>query len=143
LWRATPADSGRFPARVEYDPDHEHASTSISADGQRYRTDLDSPQGHALGNVPETARDAIAAAGFFTVEVLIRTGLVRFLVFFVIDVMSRRVKHYHLERNPQGLGNGLIERRQDASVSSLTVGLPFSMSNTALLPTPARFASSS
>jgi transposase InsO family protein len=35
---------------------------------------------------------AIAASDFFTVEALTRTGLVRFLVFFVIDLKSRRVK---------------------------------------------------
>jgi hypothetical protein len=34
---------------------------------------------------------AIAATDFFTVEVLTRTGLVRYLVLFVIDLQTRRI----------------------------------------------------
>ena len=49
---------------------------------------------------------------------LTHAGLIRFLVFFVIDLKSERhlrwvigeyVKDYHLERNHQGLGNDLTE----------------------------------
>jgi putative transposase len=35
---------------------------------------------------------AIAAADFFSVEVLTLTGLVRYLVLFVIDLQTRRVQ---------------------------------------------------
>ncbi len=38
-----------------------------------------------------TNRSRIAAADFFSVEVLTRGGLVRYLVLFVIDLKSRRV----------------------------------------------------
>ena len=36
--------------------------------------------------------EAIAAADFFTVEVWTSIGLVRYLVFFVIDLSTRRVE---------------------------------------------------
>jgi integrase-like protein len=45
---------------------------------------------------------AIAAADFFTVEVLTRAGLIRFLVFFVIDLKSRRVKIAGIAPEPDG-----------------------------------------
>ena len=45
---------------------------------------------------------AIAAADFITVEVLTRAGLIRFLVFFVIDLKSRRVKLAGLAPEPDG-----------------------------------------
>jgi putative transposase len=45
---------------------------------------------------------AIAAADFFTVEVLTRVGLVRFLVFFVIDLKSRRVRVAGIAPEPDG-----------------------------------------
>jgi transposase InsO family protein len=67
---------------------------------------------------------AIAAADFFSVEVLTRGGLVRYLVLFVIDlkheclrhmvplgerhlraIVREFVEHYHAERNHQGLSN--------------------------------------
>ncbi len=35
--------------------------------------------------------EAIAAADFFTIEVWTRVGLLRYLVFFVIDLSTRRV----------------------------------------------------
>lgn len=46
---------------------------------------------------------AIAAADFFTVEVLTHVGRIRFLVFFVIDLKSRRVKIAGIAREPDGL----------------------------------------
>lgn len=45
---------------------------------------------------------AIAAADFFTVEVLTHAGLIRFLVFFVIDLKSRRVKLAGVAPEPDG-----------------------------------------
>jgi transposase InsO family protein len=45
---------------------------------------------------------AIAAADFFTVEVLTRAGLIRFLVFFVIDLKSRRVRIAEIAPEPDG-----------------------------------------
>jgi putative transposase len=45
---------------------------------------------------------AIAAADFFTVEVLGRGGLIRSLVFFVIDLKSRRVKIAGIVPDPDG-----------------------------------------
>ena len=74
--------------------------------------------------------DAIAAADFFTVEVLTVGGLVRYSVFFVMRRETRKVEiagitcigerhlrlavteyaeHYHAERPHRGLGNQLIE----------------------------------
>jgi hypothetical protein len=46
--------------------------------------------------------DAIAAADFFGVEVLTRGGLVRYLVFFVIELRTRRVHIAGIGCNPQG-----------------------------------------
>ena len=45
---------------------------------------------------------AIAAADFFIVEVLTHRGLIRFLVFFVIDLKSRRVKIAGIAPEPDG-----------------------------------------
>jgi putative transposase len=45
---------------------------------------------------------AIAAADFFTVEVLTHVGLIRFLVFFVIDLKSRRVRMVGMAPEPDG-----------------------------------------
>ncbi len=45
---------------------------------------------------------AIAAADFFTVEALTGVGLIRFLVFFVIDLKSRRVRIAGIAPEPDG-----------------------------------------
>jgi putative transposase len=45
---------------------------------------------------------AIAAADFFTLEALTHAGLIRFLVFFVIDLKSRRVKIAGVAPEPDG-----------------------------------------
>ncbi len=45
---------------------------------------------------------AIAAADFFAVEVLTHAGLIRFLVFFVIDLKSRRVRIAGIAPDPDG-----------------------------------------
>jgi putative transposase len=47
-------------------------------------------------------RGAIAAADFFSVEVLTHVGLIRFLVFFVIDLKSRRVRIAGIAPGPSG-----------------------------------------
>ena len=45
---------------------------------------------------------AIAATDFFTVEVLTRTGLVRYLVLFIIELESRRVEIAGIAPDPNG-----------------------------------------
>jgi hypothetical protein len=45
---------------------------------------------------------AIAATDFFSVEVLTRVGLVRYLVLFVIDLKTRRVEIAGIVRQPDG-----------------------------------------
>ena len=47
--------------------------------------------------------EGIAAADFFTVEVWTRVGLVRYLVFFVIDLSTRRVEIAGIAPVPNGL----------------------------------------
>jgi putative transposase len=47
--------------------------------------------------------EAIAAADFFTVEVWTRVGLIRYLVFFVIDLPTRRVEIAGIAPVPNGL----------------------------------------
>ena len=47
--------------------------------------------------------EAIAAADFFTVEVWTRVGLIRYLVFFVIDLSTRRVEIAGIAPVPNGL----------------------------------------
>ena len=45
---------------------------------------------------------AIAATDFFSVEVLTRTGLVRYFVLFIIDFQTRRVEIAGIARRPDG-----------------------------------------
>ena len=47
--------------------------------------------------------EVIAAADFFTVEVLSRVGLIRYVVFFVIDLPTRRVEIAGIAPIPAGL----------------------------------------
>jgi len=47
--------------------------------------------------------EALAAADFFTIEVWTRIGLVRYLVFFVIDLPTRRVEIAGIAPVPNGL----------------------------------------
>ncbi len=47
--------------------------------------------------------EAIAAADFFTVEVLSRVGLIRYVVFFVIDLPTRKVEIAGIAPIPDGL----------------------------------------
>jgi transposase InsO family protein len=44
----------------------------------------------------------IAAADFFSVEVLTRTGLVRYFVLFIIDLQTRRVEIAGIAKQPNG-----------------------------------------
>jgi hypothetical protein len=46
---------------------------------------------------------ATTAADFFTVEVLSWVGLVRYHVFFVMDLASRRVEIGGISRSPDGV----------------------------------------
>ncbi len=46
--------------------------------------------------------EAIAAADFFTIEVLTMRGLVRYYVFFVIELRTRRVEIAGITSNPDG-----------------------------------------
>jgi len=45
---------------------------------------------------------AIAATDFFSVEVLTRTGLIRYFVLFIIDLQTRRVEIAGIARRPDG-----------------------------------------
>jgi transposase InsO family protein len=53
---------------------------------------------------------AIAAADFFSVEVLTRAGLVRYLVFFVIDLKTRRVHVAGMSNDPDGVWMARVAR---------------------------------
>ena len=69
---------------------------------------------HGIGPAPERLRhmpwskflkahwEAIAAADFFTVEVWTTVGLVRYLVFFVLDLATRRVEIAGIAPAPTG-----------------------------------------
>jgi len=59
--------------------------------GAQHRTASVPRADDAVENVPRGALGAIAAADFFSVEVLTSGGLVRYLVLFVIDLKTRRV----------------------------------------------------
>ena len=52
----------------------------------------------------------IAAADFFTVEVWTRFGLLRYLVFFVIDLSTRRVRVAGIHPAPDGAWNIQVAR---------------------------------
>jgi transposase InsO family protein len=58
--------------------------------------------------------EMLAAADFFTVETWTLSGLTRFMVFFVIDLASRRVHVGGIQRNPDGawmeqIGRNLVD----------------------------------
>lgn len=73
------------------------------------------PKDHGIEPAPERSRrmswaeylrshlDSLAAADFFTVEAWSRSGLVRYAVFFVIELSSRRVEIAGIHPNPNGL----------------------------------------
>jgi len=53
---------------------------------------------------------AIVAADFFTVEVWTSVGLVRYLVFFVLDLATRRVEIAGVAPAPSGLWTSQVAR---------------------------------
>lgn len=69
--------------------------------------------------------DAIAAADFFTVEVWTRVGLVRYLVFFVIDLSTRRVEIAGIAPVPNGLWMRQIARNLIDDLSGFLRGKGF------------------
>ncbi len=58
----------------------------------------------------ETSFPSIAATDFFSVEVLTRTGLVRYFVLFIIDLKTRRVEIAGVLPRPNGEWMGQIAR---------------------------------
>ena len=61
-----------------------------------------------------THRQAIAAADFFRVEVWTLLGLVLYVIFFVLDLQTRRVQIAGMQRNPNGkwlnqVGRNLVD----------------------------------
>jgi putative transposase len=65
---------------------------------------------------------AVAACDFFTVEVLSWVGLVRYHVFFVIDLASRRVEIGGITRCPDGMWMEQVARNLLDSVDGFLVG---------------------
>jgi hypothetical protein len=65
---------------------------------------------------------AIASADFFTVEVLSWAGLVRYHVFFVMDLASRRVEIAGLSRCPDGLWMDQVARSLLEAGDALLLG---------------------
>jgi transposase InsO family protein len=65
---------------------------------------------------------AIAAADFFTVEVLSWAGLVRYHVLFVIDLASRRVEIAGISRCPEGLWMEQVARNFLDAADGFLVG---------------------
>ena len=64
---------------------------------------------------------AIAAADFFSVEVLTRAGLVRYLVLFVIDLKTRRVHIAGVTSQADGTWMAQVARNlTDAAAGPLT-----------------------
>ena len=64
----------------------------------------------------------VGAAGFFTVEALTRTGVVRFLAFFVRDLKSRRVKIAGIAPDPDGRWTKQIARNPTDVEDGFLVG---------------------
>jgi putative transposase len=60
---------------------------------------------------------AIAGADFFTVEVLTPFGLVRYFVFFLIDIGSRRVHIAGITNQPSGAWMNQIARNRPHAVA--------------------------
>ena len=69
--------------------------------------------------------EAIAAADFFTVEVWTRVGLIRYLVFFVIDLSSRRVEIAGIVPAPNGLWMRQVARNLIDDLSGFLRGKRF------------------
>ena len=69
--------------------------------------------------------EALAAADFFTVEVWTKIGLVRYLVFFVIDLPTRRVEIAGIAPVPNGLWMHQIARNLIDDVGGFLRGKGF------------------
>jgi len=69
--------------------------------------------------------EAIAAADFFTVEVWTSIGLVRYLVFFVIDLSTRRVEIAGIVPVPNGLWMRQVARNLVDDLSGFLKGKRF------------------
>ncbi len=69
--------------------------------------------------------EAIAAADFFTVEVWTSIGLVRYLVFFVIDLSTRRVEIAGIVPVPNGLWMRQVARNLIDDLSGFLRGKRF------------------
>ena len=67
----------------------------------------------------------IAAADLFTVEVLTLTGLVRYVVLFVIDIKTRRVQIAGIVREPYGAWMKQIARSLTDHVDGFLVGMRY------------------
>jgi putative transposase len=65
---------------------------------------------------------AIAVADFFSVEVLTLTGLVRYVVLFVIDLQSRRVQIGGVVRQPYGAWMTQVARNLTDDVDGFLTG---------------------
>src|SRR5206468_12537027 len=66
--------------------------------------------------------DAIAAADFFSVEVLTATGLVRYFVLFTIELRSRRVHVAGISHSPDGAWMAQIGRNLSDATSGVLRG---------------------
>jgi len=69
--------------------------------------------------------EAIAAADFFTVEVLSRVGLIRYVVFFVIDLPTRKVEIAGIAPIPDGLWMEQVARNLSDDFSGFLRGKRF------------------
>ena len=67
-------------------------------------------------------RDVIAAADFFTIEAWTRNGLTRFLVFFLIDLSTRRVEIAGVTRNANGVWMSQIGRNLSDAAQGFLIG---------------------
>ena len=66
--------------------------------------------------------EAMAAADFFTVEVLTGVGLIRYVVFFVLDSPTRRVEIAGIAPDPNGLWMEQVVRNLIDSISGFLRG---------------------
>jgi len=69
--------------------------------------------------------EALAAADFFTIEVWTKIGLIRYLVFFVIDLPTRRVEIAGIVPVPNGLWMQQVARNLIDDVSGFLNGKGF------------------
>ncbi len=69
--------------------------------------------------------EALAAADFFTIEVWTKIGLVRYLVFFVIDLPTRRVEIAGIAPIPNGLWMHQVARNLIDDFSGFLIGKRF------------------